>query len=60
LQSANDINVYDNVKHVWWKAGNTVLVILHYYDADTYRYVSILREHVVWYSIVEQKEDAKQ
>ena len=60
LDGVNDINVYDNVKHVWWKAGNTVLCILHYYDEKTYRYVNILRERVVWYSIVEQKAKEQQ
>lgn len=54
LDGANDIQVYDNVKHVWYKAGNTVLVILHYYDETTYRYVSYMRERIVWYSITEQ------
>lgn len=55
LDNANDIQVYDNVKHVWFKANNTVMVILHYYDEKHYRYVSIMRERVVWYSMMEQK-----
>jgi hypothetical protein len=54
LDGANDIQVYDNVKHVWFKANSTVLVILHYYDEKTYRYVSIMRERVVWYSMMLQ------
>ena len=55
LDGVNDVQVYDNVKHVWFKAGNSVLVILHFYNEQTYRYVCILRERVVWYSIMEQK-----
>jgi len=55
LDGANDPQVYDNVKHVWFKANNTVMVILHYYDEKTYRYISLMRERVVWYSLMEQK-----
>ena len=57
MDGANDIQVYDNVKHVWFKANNTVMVILHYYDEKNYRYISIMRERVVWYSLVEQKAE---
>jgi hypothetical protein len=44
------------VKHVWFKANNTVMVILHYYTEKDYRYISIMRERVVWYSLMEQRE----
>lgn len=55
LEGSQDIQTYDNVKHVWFKAGNTVMCILHYYSETQYRYVSIMRERVVWYSMMEQR-----
>jgi len=45
--------VYDNVKTVFWTAGNTVLVIAQYTD-DTlisHRYIHWLRENVCWFKV---------
>ena len=45
--------VYDDVKTVFWTAGNTVLVIARYSDVATgaHYYVHWLREHVCWFKV---------
>lgn len=42
---------YENVKHVFWTAGNSVLVIAQYTDLATgaHRYIHWLRERVCWF-----------
>lgn len=43
--------VYENVKHVFWTANNSVLVIAQYTDIQTgaHRYIHWLRERVCWF-----------
>lgn len=43
--------VYENVKHLFWTAGNTVLVIAQYtnVDAGDHHYIHWLRERFVWF-----------
>lgn len=46
--------VYENVKHVFWQAGNTVFVIAQYTGGpqqEAHHYVHWLREHFVWYRL---------
>lgn len=45
--------VYENVKHVFWTANNTVLVIGQYTDVATgaHQYINWLREHVCWFRV---------
>lgn len=42
--------VYKNIKHIWWSAGNTVLTMLQYYEDETWRYVNWPREQVWYYT----------
>jgi len=44
--------VYENVKHIFWLADNTVMCIAQYTEpglSDDHRYINWLREHFVWY-----------
>lgn len=43
--------IYENVKHVFWTANNTVLVIAQYNEAGKveHRYIHWLRERFVWF-----------
>lgn len=43
-----DPQVYTRAKHVWWKAEGKLLVILHYFDDGTHRYVVIPTERIAW------------
>jgi hypothetical protein len=49
--------VFENVKHYFWTANNTVLVIAQYTDVNTgeHRYIHWPRERICWF-----KSDAKQ
>ena len=49
--------VYENVKHFFWLAGNTVLVIAQYTDAQTgdHRYIHWPRERFCW--MKDEKQD---
>lgn len=50
LHGAGESQVYKNVKHIWWSAGNTVLTLLQYYDDGSWRYVHWPREQVWYYT----------
>lgn len=50
MDGGGDPQIYTNVKHVWWTAGNTVLTLLQYYDDGSYRYVNWPRERVYHYT----------
>lgn len=56
--------VYEGVKHVFWTAGNTVLVIAQYTDTarGTHRYIHWLRERIAWFKDEKQPDttEAKQ
>ena len=43
--------VYENVKHLFWTAGNTVLVIAQYTNRATgaHRYIQWPRERICWF-----------
>jgi hypothetical protein len=43
--------VYDNVKHFFWTANNTVLVIAQYTDQANgdHRYIHWPRERICWF-----------
>jgi hypothetical protein len=43
--------VYENVKHWFWTAGNTVLVIAQYTDtaSGAHRYIHWPRERICWF-----------
>jgi hypothetical protein len=43
--------VYENVKHCFWTAGNTVFVVAQYTDVATgvHRYVHWPRERFCWF-----------
>lgn len=42
--------VYENVKHCFWTAGNTVLVIAQYTgNGDEHRYIHWPRERFCWF-----------
>jgi hypothetical protein len=42
--------VYERVKHIFWTAGNTVLVIAQYNEAMTsHYYIQWPRERVCWF-----------
>jgi hypothetical protein len=56
LDGEMDPQVYVRTKHVWWRANNTELCILHYYEDGSHRYVSWLREHMYYYTTT--REDA--
>jgi len=43
--------VYDNVKHVFWTASNTVLVIAKYNDDGSHYYIHWPREQVCWFKV---------
>jgi hypothetical protein len=45
--------VYERVKHTFWTAGNTVLVIAQYADteSDHHSYIHWLREHLCWFKV---------
>jgi hypothetical protein len=45
--------VYDRVKHTFWTAGNTVLVIAQYADdgSERHSYIHWLREHLCWFKV---------
>jgi hypothetical protein len=43
--------VYERVKHVFWTAGNSVLVIAQYKDGESqsHHYIHWLRECICWF-----------
>jgi hypothetical protein len=45
--------VYENVKHVFWTAGNTVLVVAQYSDVATgaHHYINWPRERICWFRV---------
>jgi hypothetical protein len=53
--------VYENVKHVFWTANNTVLVIAQYTDVTTgkHRYIHWLRERICWFKDEKSIEETK-
>lgn len=52
--------VYENVKHVFWIANNTVLVIAQYTNVESgeHRYIHWLRERICWFK--DEKETSKE
>lgn len=50
FEGAGEPQVYENIKHVWWSAGNTVLTILQYYSDGSFRYINWPREQVWYYT----------
>lgn len=51
--------VYENVKHYFWTANNTVLVIAQYVDEDgRHQYIHWPRERICWFRHV-KVENAK-
>lgn len=46
--------IFENVKHVFWTAGNTVLVIAQYTDVETgaHHYIHWPRERFCWFKDV--------
>lgn len=42
--------VYDNVKHAFWMAGDTVLCIARYADDGSHYYIHWPRERVAWFT----------
>ncbi len=47
--------VIDNVKHYFWTAGNTVLVIAQYADDGSHHYINWPRERLCWFRHVKAK-----
>jgi len=41
--------VYENVKHFFWTADNTVLVIAQFTEAPKHRYIHWPRERFCWF-----------
>lgn len=53
-RSGGDCQIYEDVKHVWWTADSTVLVLVQYTDPPHYkqwRNISWLRETIDWYTL---------
>lgn len=49
--------VYEHVKHFFWCAGNTVLVIAQYADdGKSHHYIQWPRERFCWFKDVPQQE----
>ena len=53
--------VYENVKHVFWTAGNTVLVLAQYDDDThtTHHYIHWPRERLCWFKDEPLKDGGK-
>jgi hypothetical protein len=51
--------VYENVKHFFWTANNTVLVIAQYTNKETmeHRYIHWPRERFCWFKDEKQAEE---
>lgn len=47
--------VYDRVKHIFWTANNSVLVIAQFTDPPKHRYIQWPRERFCWFK---DEEDA--
>lgn len=43
--------IYENVKHVFWTAANTVLVVAQYKADGSHQYFSWPRERFCWYRL---------
>lgn len=56
-RSGGDCQIYEDVKHVWWTADSSVLVIVQYTNKDCteWRNVSWLREVIDWYTLTHQE-----
>lgn len=52
-RSGGDCQIYEDVKHVWWTADSSVLVIVQYtnHDRTAWRNISWLREVIDWYTL---------
>ena len=46
-----DPHVYTEAKHVWHKNGGALLVILHYLDDGTFRYVCWPTCRIAWFQV---------
>lgn len=51
IDGAHDPEVYENVKHCW-VTDSGQLAILHYWDADRYRYCYWPMTRVRWYQVM--------
>lgn len=56
-RSGGDCQIYEDVKHVWWTADSSVLVIVQYTNEQRtqWRNVSWLREVIDWYTLTHQE-----
>jgi hypothetical protein len=50
-----DPHVYNAVKHVWHKNGGRLLVVLHYLDDGSYRYVCWPTERIAWFQVTPER-----
>lgn len=52
-RSGGDCQIYEDVKHCWWTADSSVLVIVQYTNPERtqWRNVSWLREVIDWYTL---------
>lgn len=55
-KSGGDAQVYDDVKHLWWTADNSVLTILQYTNESRteWRTIYWMRETIEWYTMTPQ------
>lgn len=53
--------VYENVKHIFWTADNSVLTIAVYTNVETgaHRYIHWLRERICWFKDEKQESNEK-
>lgn len=56
-RSGGDCQIYEDVKHVWWTADSSVLVIVQYTNTErtAWRNISWLREVIDWYTLTHQE-----
>jgi hypothetical protein len=56
-RSGGDIQIYEDVKHLWWTADSSVLVIVQYTNTErtAWRNICWLREVIDWYTLTHQE-----
>lgn len=54
-----DGHVYNNVKHLWFKAGGSLLCICHFYADGSYRFVCWPASQVRWFQLTPQRFEAE-
>lgn len=57
---STDPHVYDHCKHVWLKANGQVLVILHYFEDGSHRYVHWPVQHVRWWQVTPERFEVEE